>query len=145
MKTSLTSLFFLFFIYTAYANASSVDISASSMHILVKDRKAVLYGSLFVTKGSVKLTSERLEITFTDERPKDLFFLGAASLKDRELILCADRMHFSINFSKIFLAGNVVFQKGKKLAYTNEAVYDLKSKEFVITGKKRKNIRVELD
>ena len=82
-----------------------LEVTASRSRWRLADQVVVFEGQVVGTRGSVRLVTDRLELTYEGERVRDAVALGQVVVSDLDRRVTADRAVLTIADGKIVLTG----------------------------------------
>ncbi|MEM7428097.1 MAG: LptA/OstA family protein [Pseudomonadota bacterium] len=101
---------------------AAVDISADSMELREKERKAIFTGNVDAIRGKVKLKADRLVVDYVEVKRKngtkktEVRFLNArgnVTIVSADQTITSNRARMDVKANQAVITGNVVVYQGK--------------------------------
>ena len=125
------------------ADKTPVDIVANEMEILDKEKKAVFRGAVDATKGTTKIKSDTLTVTYADVKQPDgttktdatdIDAQGNVTITTPKETITGDWAKYDPQTEKLTVGGKVKLVQGTTVLQGNQLVADLKTNRTQMTG-----------
>jgi lipopolysaccharide export system protein LptA len=120
-----------------------VDIEADQMEVLQDQKSAIFTGKVDAKRGDVKLASDRLVATYSEEprqdgsKKTDVTFLDASGnvvIITTTQRITGETMHMDVKTNQVTVKGNVVVTQGSTVLKGNELFADLDKNTSRLSG-----------
>jgi lipopolysaccharide export system protein LptA len=135
-----------------------VNIDAAKLDYFDKEQKLIYTGNVIATQGESKLQAGKLVIYLTPKNAKTPAGMPASSSQVRRMeaggpvtILSKDQIGtgdsgvYERAENKVFLIGNVTLSQGGNVTKGDKLIYDLATKEAVVTGGRVRSLFLQDD
>lgn len=121
----------------------NVDIEADQMEILDQQKKAIFKGNVKAVRGKVTLTSDTLEVIYTEqpdaqgEKKTEVTFLDAAGnvvIVSGTQTVTGKTAHMDVKANKLTVKGGVKVVQGKTVMNGQQLFVDLNTNRSEMTG-----------
>ena len=125
------------------ADKTPVDIVANEMEILDKEKKAVFRGAVDATKGTTRIKSDTLTVTYADVKQPDgttktdatdIDAQGNVTITTPKETITGDWAKYDPQTEKLTVGGNVKLVQGTTVLQGNQLAADLKTNRTQMTG-----------
>ncbi len=120
-----------------------VDIVANEMEILDAEKKAIFRGAVDATRGTTRMKSDTLTVTYSDVKQPDgttktdatdLDAKGNVTIVTPEETITGDWAKYNPQTEKLVVGGKVKLVQGSTVLVGNELRTDLKTKRTQMSG-----------
>jgi lipopolysaccharide export system protein LptA len=130
-----------------------VNIDAAKLDYFDKEQKLVYTGNVIATQGEGKLQAGKLVIYLTPKNTKDsakapssssqvlrMEAPGPVTLLSKDQIGTGDSGVYQRSENKVYLFGNVTLTQGGNVTKGDKLIYDLVTKQAVVTGRRVRSL-----
>lgn len=127
-----------------------INIEAAKLDYFDKEQKLVYTGNVVAIQGESKLKATTLIIFLTPKEPGDpagapssssqvrrMEATGPVTITSKDQIGTGDNGVYEKSDNKVYLFGNVTLTQGANVTKGDKLVYDLNTKQSVVTGRVR--------
>lgn len=129
---------------TAAAGNQPIQIEADNMKYYGEKKMSFFSGNVIVIKEGMKMTSDEMDVYFTDDKEvKEIFSKGNVKIEKEGLLALAGKAHIFQQEQKIVLTENArVWQGENYLEGDKVTLFNESDKLFVDNGEEKKRVKI---